>query len=170
MNVATPTSLLSPELIAMMDKGVSVNVSSCSLELRPSIMRAVGSVLTPGCQTVTVYVSRSQSRQLIQDIATTGRIAVVFSEPSTHRTVQLKASAARIRCAEPSDEAALTRYLTSMEQEVGRVGYGPAFTQAMLANRLEDVVAVSFEPLQAFDQTPGPGAGTALRFQPAGPA
>lgn len=170
MSVPTPASLLSPELIAMMDKGVSVNVSSCSLELRPSIMRAVGSVLTAGCQTVTVYVSRSQSRQLIQDIATTGRIAVVFSEPATHRTVQLKARAARIRCAEPPDEAALARYLASMEQEVGRVGYGPAFTQAMLANRLEDVVAISFEPLQAFDQTPGPGAGTALSLQPAGAA
>ncbi|MDI1235978.1 MAG: hypothetical protein PSV26_00680 [Polaromonas sp.] len=164
MNDPTPASLLSPELIAMMDKGVSVNVSSCSLDLRPSIVRAVGSALTAGCQTVTVYVARPQSRQLIQDVASTGRIAVVFSEPATHRTVQLKASGARIRCAEPSDEAVLARYLASMEQEIGRVGYGPAFTQAMLANRLEDVVAISFEPQQAFDQTPGPRAGAPLRF------
>ena len=32
----------------MMDKGVSVIVSSCGLALRPSIMRAVGSVIAWG--------------------------------------------------------------------------------------------------------------------------
>jgi hypothetical protein len=164
MNAATPPlpALLPPELIAMMDKGVSVIVSACSLAMRPSIMRAVGSAITPDGGTVTVYVSRQQSRQLIQDVASTGRIAAVFSEPASHRTVQLKASSARIRCAEVSDEVALARYLASMEQEVEQVGFGPVFTRAMLAHRLDDVVAISFEPAQAFDQTPGPKAGAAL--------
>lgn len=166
MNAATPPlpALLPPELIAMMDKGVSVIVSACSLAMRPSIMRAVGSSITPG--TVTVYVSRQQSRQLIQDIASTGRIAVVFSEPASHRTVQVKASRARIRCAEVSDEAALARYLASMEQEIEQVGFSPTYTRAMLAHRLDDVVAISFEPAQAFDQTPGPKAGAALPALP----
>ena len=40
---------------------------------------------------VTVYLRRSQSEQLLQDIAHTGEIAVVFSVPSTHQTLQLKA-------------------------------------------------------------------------------
>lgn len=168
MKDATPPlpALLPPELIAMMDKGVSVIVSACSLAMRPSIMRAVGSSITPGGGTITVYVSRQQSRQLIQDIASTGRIAVVFSEPASHRTVQLKAGSARIRCAEVADEAALVRYLASMEQEVAQVGFSPTYTRAMLAHRLDDVVAISFEPDQAFDQTPGPKAGAALPASP----
>ena len=146
----------------MMDKGVSVIVSSCGLALRPSIMRAVGSVIAPHGRTITVYVSRPQSRQLLQDIATTGHIAVVFSEPASHRTVQVKASSARIRCAEPADAPVLARYLSSMEDEIQRVGYAPLFTRAMLVHQLDDVVAISFEPEQAFDQTPGPKAGAAL--------
>ena len=61
MNAATPPlpALLPPELIAMMDKGVSVIVSACSLAMRPSIMRAVGSAITPDGGTVTVYVRGS---------------------------------------------------------------------------------------------------------------
>ena len=53
-----------------------------------------------------------------------------------------------------------------MEQEVEQVGFRPIFTRAMLAHRLEDVVAISFEPVQAFDQTPGPKAGAALPAMP----
>ncbi|MFC5520700.1 hypothetical protein [Polaromonas jejuensis] len=171
MNAAAPVlpALLPPDLIAMMDKGVSVIVSACSLEMRPSIMRAMGSAIAPDGRSITVYVSRQQSRQLIQDIASTGRIAVVFSEPDSHRTVQVKAGGARIRCAEASDEPALERYLASMEKEIERVGYAPAFTRAMLAGRLDDLVAISFEPAQAFDQTPGPKAGAPLPHGPGSP-
>ena len=87
---------------------------------------------------------------------------MVFSEPATHRTVQVKATRAVLRNAEPADEPVLARYLASMEHEVQRVGYAPAMTRAMLAHRLDDVVAISFEPEQAFDQTPGPKAGALL--------
>jgi len=162
MTAATPTTLLPPALLAMMDKGVSVIVGGCGLDMRPSIMRAVGSSVAAGGASITVYVSRPQSRQLLQDIASTGRIAVVFSEPASHRTVQVKGRNALIRAAEASDEAALCRYLQSMEQEIRQVGFEPVFTRAMLAHRLEDLVAISFEPSQAFDQTPGPKAGAAL--------
>jgi hypothetical protein len=159
---AAATPLLPPALLAMMDKGVSVIVSSCGLDMRPSIMRAVGSSIAADGASITVYLARAQSRQLLQDIAGTGRIAVVFSEPASHRTVQVKSGRARIRCAEQADEAALGRYLSSMEQEIRQVGFEPVFTRAMLAYRLDDVVAVSFVPEQAFDQTPGPKAGAAL--------
>ena len=141
---------------------MSVIVSSCGLNLRPSIMRAVGSVVCAGSASVTVFVSRPQSRQLIQDISSTGRIAVVFSEPISHLTVQLKGVNARIRLAEASDATALARYLASMETEIQQVGFDTSFTRAMLAHRLEDVVAITFEPSQAFDQTPGPKAGSAI--------
>lgn len=156
------SSLLSAELIAMVDRGVSVIVSSCNAALRPSLMRAVGSAITPDGQTITVYLSRKQARQLLEDVAATGRIAVVFSEPYSHRTLQVKAVSARLRSARSSDQPILQRYLLAMQDEVSRVGFGHAFTRAMLAYGIDDVVAVSFEPEQAFDQTPGPKAGAPL--------
>lgn len=155
-------SLIPPELLAMMARGVSVIVASRDLALRPSMMRAVGSEVAPDGSAITVYVSRSQSRQLIQDVATSGHVAAVFSEPATHRTVQVKASRATLRNAETADVPVLARYLASMEHEIQRVGYAPPMTRAMLSHRLDDLVAIRFEPEQAFDQTPGPKAGALL--------
>lgn len=153
---------LPPDLVAMMARGVSVIVASRDAGLRPNLMRAVGSRVEEDGRTITVYLSRRQSRQVMQDLAATGSIAVVFSEPSTHRTVQLKAARLDMRNADPQDIPVLERYRESMEREIQQVGFAPPLTRAMLAHRLEDVVAVRFTPEQAFDQTPGPRAGTPL--------
>ena len=159
-------ALLDPARIALVAKGVSAIVASRDKALRPSIMRAVGSQISADGFEVTVYLRRSQSEQLLRDIAQTGEIAVVFSVPSTHQTLQLKARQAAQRPARAEDLPVLQAYLRSMEEEVGRVGYGPHYVAAMLAAPLHDVVAVSFQPEAAFDQTPGPRAGAALPPQP----
>lgn len=150
---------LAPELVAMIARGVSVNVASCDQRLRPSAMRAMGSAVDPATGNVTVYLARSQAAQLLRDIEAGGRIAATFSQPSSHRTVQFKATRASIRPAAEADRPVLERYLASMEHEIGQVGHPPRNTRALLAWRLEDLVAVSFAPEQAFDQTPGPKAG-----------
>jgi hypothetical protein len=150
------------ELLAMMVRGVSVIAASHDAQLRPSLMRAVGSAVAADGSDITIYLVREQSRQLLQDVAAGGRLAVVFSEPSTHRSVQLKAARAQLRDATPQDAAVLARYLASMEHEIECVGHSAPFARAMLAHRLEQVVAVRFVPEQAFEQTPGPRAGTKL--------
>jgi hypothetical protein len=143
----------------MMVRGVSVIVSASDPALVPSVMRAVGSQVSSSGEHITVYLNRSQSAQLLRNVATTDRLAVVFSEPCTHRTVQLKARGVRLREAAETDVAALEQYLNSMKAELFRIGIAPALVAAMLAHRLDDVVALEFSPEEAFDQTPGPRAG-----------
>jgi hypothetical protein len=156
---------LPPDLVAMMARGVSVIVASHDAALRPNLMRAVGSRIEEK-GAITVYLARRQSRQVVQDLAATGHIAVVFSEPSTHRSVQLKATRVEMRSAEAQDTPFLERYREAMEREIQQVGFAPPLTRAMLAHRLDDLVAVRFTPEQAFDQTPGPRAGTPLGGTP----
>ncbi len=163
-----PPSLLSPDWIAMVAGGVSTIVSSCDAALRPSLMRAVGSTITPDGRTVTVFMARRQSRKLLQDLAATGRIAVVFSQPCSHRTLQVKADRVQVRPMEAADRPLLDRYLAAMEQELMAVHVEPPFTRAMLAYTPDDVVAIQFEPADAFDQTPGSRAGARLGTPPAG--
>ncbi|MFC7461845.1 hypothetical protein [Hydrogenophaga defluvii] len=160
MTDATP--LLPPEYLALMARGVSVIVASASAARVPSLMRAVGSHVADGGREVTVYVSSSQAGQLLDDIAHTGQVAVVFSSPASHQTLQLKSRQVSLRPMAVSDLPILQRYRESMEREVGAVGFPPTFTQAMLAHRIDDVVAIVFCPEQAFDQSPGPRAGTPL--------
>ncbi|HWI84130.1 hypothetical protein [Ramlibacter sp.] len=153
---------LPADLLALMERGVSVIVGSRDAQLRPSVVRAVGSRIEGGGSAVTVYLSRPQSRQVLQDIAANGHVAAVFSEPSTHKTVQLKATRAALRTADAGDRPHLDRYLASMEHEIELVGHARELTRAMLACELEEVVAVTFRPEHAFDQTPGPRAGAPL--------
>ena len=155
-------ALLPAETLAMMRRGVSVNVGSRDATLRPSLMRAIGSDLSEDGSMITVFLVRAQSRQLLQDIAATGQLSVVFSEPSTHRSVQLKARQADVRNATPHDAPLLARYGAAMTQEIAQVGFPTALAQAMLAHRIEDVVAVSFTAEEAFEQTPGPRAGESV--------
>lgn len=160
MSAAAP--LLSVEMVAMVQGGVSTIVSSCNAALQPSIMRAVGGTISDDGHWVTVYLARNQSRQLLQDIATSGRVAVVFAEPTTNRAVQLKTQQARSRNATAADQPLLAHYLAAMEKQIGMVGFPPPLTQAMLAHEMDEVVAIEFEPEAAFDQTPGPTAGASM--------
>jgi hypothetical protein len=160
--MAAARPLIPADLLEMMARGISVNVASRDAALRPSAMRAVGSTVSgDGCE-ITVFLSRRQARQLLLDIAATGQIAAVFSEPATHRTIQLKATRAQLRNAQTDDEPALARYLASMEVELLRVHIPEPVTRALFAHRIDDLVAVSFEPEHVFEQTPGPKAGTRI--------
>lgn len=162
-------ALLHPSQREMVGRGVSTIAASRDLQMRPSIMRAVGCVLEDDGISVTIFLWRPQSRQLLQDLAATGHIAVVFSEPISHRTVQLKAlKIEETRAATEADKPALARYLRSMQHEIGLIGFPPAYTNAMLHYAFDELVAVRFVPTLAYDQTPGPKAGSDLAAPPAG--
>jgi hypothetical protein len=162
----TPLPPLKPEFLAMLVKGVSLTLSSCDHALNPSVMRAVGSRIDDGGRRITAYLGRAQSRQLLADIASTGRLAAVFSQPSTHLTLQLKSRRVRIREARADDHPYPQSYLRSMEQEVAAVGFAPVYAQALLAYAPDELVAVEFEPDEAYDQTPGSKAGSPLVSAP----
>ena len=157
---------LAGEHLALIERGVSTIVGSASLNLVPSLMRAVGSAVHEGGALLTVYLARSQASQLLRDIAATGRMAVVFSQPSTHRTLQVKTRQVRLREATEADVPLIERYLVAMQAELAVIGFAPAFVQAMLAYRLDDLVALDFTPDEAFDQTPGSHAGQPIGRAP----
>ncbi|MES2483153.1 MAG: hypothetical protein V4609_14230 [Pseudomonadota bacterium] len=153
---------LPQELLSMLRGGASVLVGSRGADLRPSVVRAVGSDLDAQAGCVRVFLWRPQSVQLLRDIGATGHVAVVFSQPSSHQALQLKARQADILPVTPADRPLLQRYLASMEIEIGAVGFPPVMTRALLAHRHDELAVVRFAPEQAFLQTPGPRAGAAL--------
>lgn len=160
--MATALAQLPPQMVAMMAAGVSVLVASRDERLRPSVMRAMGSHVDAAAGTVTVFLSRRQSADLLRDIERSGQVAVMFSQPSTHLSVQLKASRVQVRPAAAADRAILERYVAAMEREIEAVGYPTRLVRAMLSSQLDDLVALGFQPEQVFEQTPGPRAGAVL--------
>ena len=146
---------------AFIQGGVSVVVATRDADCVPDVVRGCGCRVSRDRHRVTVLVEPSRAGTLLDDIAANGMIAVVFSQPSTHRTIQLKGSDARIVKLTAADRAIAARHLRDWSEELCRIGYTPEFANAVrgTAPRL---AAIAFTPSAAFQQTPGPGAGKSL--------
>lgn len=141
---------------------VSLNAASGRPGALPSLARAVGCRVAADRRSVTLLFASTPAAALLDDIRRSGAIAAVFSEPSTHRTLQLKGNDARIVPLEPGDLALSLRYTDAFVSGLARLGYPGQVLRSVLSCAPDDIVAVQFSPSSAFSQTPGPGAGEPL--------
>lgn len=162
MNASGPGFKLNADESAFIQGPVSIVVSSCSRDLIPSIVRAMGCrVDDGGC--VSLLVDVSQARAVITDLEAGGMVAAVFSRPSTHQTIQLKGRNPRVAAPREGDWERVLAYRQAMTGELSILGHDKSFVDSALAADPELLGAISFTPSEGFAQTPGPGAGGALR-------
>jgi len=163
MKHAPPPPLIGPEHAALIRRRVSIIVGSRDERNRPHVMRAVGCRLAEDLRRITVFMPPSSSAHVIADLRANGLIAVVFSEPSSNRTVQFKGMDAVVEPIAPGDELAVDRYLGNFIDEIAQLGFPADVAQTILRRgEGDDLVAVHFTPSAGFEQTPGPTAGQAL--------
>lgn len=154
------------EHAAFMQGGVSLSAGGCGEGNMPSQARATGCRISADRMRVTLFLSATQAATLLRDIRANGAIAVVFSRPSTHRTIQLKGRDAAVSAITGRDIDIVTAYRHAFAEELKPLGFDPALIHALLSCPPEDLVAVTFTPTQAFSQTPGVNAGEPLRRIP----
>ena len=154
-------SPLDADHAAFIQRGVSVIVASRNAELVADVVRGCGCRVSRDRRRLTVLVEPSRAGTLLEDVAANGMVAVVFSQPSTHRTIQLKGTDATIVKVTPGDRSVAARHLAAWIEELGSIGYATDFAGA-LRGRAERLAAIRFTPSAAFQQTPGPGAGQRL--------
>lgn len=159
---ATVPELLGPEDAAFVCGGVGMSAATCGHGAAPNIARATGCRLSPDHRVATLIVAATAGAAVLDDLRRTGAVAVVFTQPSTHRTVQLKGNDARIVPLEPGDTALVERYIVAFAAEVRAFGFSEAFMRALLSHAPDDLVGVQFTICAAFSQTPGPKAGSPL--------
>lgn len=160
MDPALP-SPIGPEQAALMTHRVSIIVASRDADLRPHLMRALGCRLSADRRRVTLLMAQRSSRQVLEDLRANGRIAVVFTEPSSNRTLQVKGDDAGIAACGDGDAALAERYLQGFIDEIGQLGFAAEVAHTILGHD-DDLVAVHFTVAAAFEQTPGPAAGQPL--------
>jgi hypothetical protein len=151
---------------AFIQHRVSVHVGSCSSERLPSLVRGLGCRVSADRCTVTVFLSVPRSEAVLRDLRAGGRIAVVFSRPSTHETLQLKGPGAAVVPLEHGDRALVRAYGESLAEEIRALGYEDPFVSALAIVAADDAVGIAFRPTAAFVQTPGPSAGQPLERGP----
>lgn len=162
MGLSVDRPLLDEANAAFIRCGAMVSVASRDANHVPSVARALGCRIATDRRSVTVFLDASQCEALLRDVRETRAIAAVFSQPSTHRTIQLKGADAALAPIEPGDAALIDANRAALVADMGRVGYDEAFVRTLLAFGASDLAAVSFTPTAAFAQTPGPQAGKRL--------
>lgn len=141
------------------DGRISITVASRDARRLPSVVRAAACRLDAGRCRLTLLLPTRQSAQVLADIAATGAIAVVFSEPSTHRTLQFKGSDARLEALQPGDAALARAHREAFVDEILPLGYRRDFALTVHSVPGDELSAVTFTVAQGFEQTPGPRAG-----------
>ena len=154
-------SPLDADHAAFIQRGVSVIVASRNADLVADVVRGCGCRVSRDRRQVTVLVEPSRAGTLLEDIAANGMVAAVFSQPSTHRTIQLKGSDARLVKVTPADRSVAARHLEAWTLDLCSIGYATEFAGAV-RGRAEHLAAIRFTPSAAYQQTPGPAAGQRL--------
>jgi len=151
-----------PDHLRFMTGGVSINTGSSGEGGLPSQCRAFGCRVDALGRRITVFLSGPPAADLLRDVQSTGAIAVVFADPPTHQTIQIKGSDARVEPLLPGDPAVVAAYRTAFIECLRPLGFTESMLRALLDCADADLVAVGFTPEAAFNQTPGAQAGTPL--------
>lgn len=164
MNVAPAASpVLDGEHAAfILLPGISMTVASSAPGNLPRIGRALGCRVSPERSRITVLLAGSQCPELVEALRASRAIAVVFSQPSTHRTIQVKGNDAALLPLQADDVALVRRWTDGFVAELTAHGYAESLVRAFLWCDAAELVAVGFTPCAAFQQTPGPRAGLPL--------
>jgi len=171
----TAAPVVDPEQLAWIQSGVAtIVVSSHSPNLVPSITLGLGcstgSLSGQGTQerqnepslALRVYVLEAKGHQLLRDVRGGGAVSVLFVEGSTHKSLQIKARRAREVARTARDVAAVDEYTQKLIADLLNVGESEPYLRALLNRGTDALVVLEIEPTDAFDQTPGPAAGTRL--------
>lgn len=157
-----PGAQLDESLIAFLEGGRSIAVASCGPDMLAVVGKAVGCRVSRERGEVSILLERTSCDEFLGAVEAGGPVAATFTEPATHRSIQLKAQSGVIRPVGREVPELVDRYVTLFRRDLEAIGYGEAFTGALLAHDPADLVEVAFVPAEAFDQTPGPRAGGAL--------
>jgi len=154
---------LTAEQAAFLQGPVSINVGATGRDGWPHVCRAQGCVVTRDRRTVTLLLSARRGREVLDALDAGSGIAAVFSRPSTHATLQLKATHAARVAPTAALRACNGRYAQAFAEELMGLGHGPELGQGLIAVMTShDMAALRFAPEIVFDQTPGPAAGRVL--------
>ena len=156
-----PNQVLTIELALFCQSGVSIVIASCEQGGEPVVGRGLACRLDEP-DSVRIVLRKSSNPALFRAVREGSGLAVTFTKPSTHRSIQLKANAARVSSTAAKDGLAAKSQTADFSADLVACGYTEEFSRAYCAFAQDDLAAIDFVPEHAFVQTPGPGAGSAL--------
>ena len=159
MRYPPPAVAVPGKLTALLEGLVAVHVATRDAALVPDEVMAAAALLEPDGRSLTVYLPDATAGTALANLRDNGEVAVVLSQPLTHRTVQLKGRVETIRPAGEDEREAVERFAAAFDAEVAAIGLPPA---ALRRRNRWPCAAATFAVREAYEQTPGPRAGEPL--------
>jgi hypothetical protein len=144
---------------ALVEEPSSLVVGTVAADLLPDATRGWGACLDRDARELRLLLSASATTSL-DNVGTTGVIAVTATEFHTNESVQLKGRVTSVEDATGDDRERFAAFCDGVVDAVSMIdGVPPDVVRKMLPEAIVACVVVVDE---VFDQTPGPSAGTRL--------
>ncbi|MEO3865881.1 hypothetical protein [Rheinheimera fenheensis] len=156
------SKLIDEELSAFLSSHVSLHLSCVTSSLRTSIVRCVGARVDNVKQKISLLIPGSQAREIIEHIGRKTAVAVVFTDPETYRSIQIKSNNATIETSVASDVQLHQDYIKKFTERLRVYNIPPSYVHTLCYCQSADLQVITLSPQQLYDQSPGRLAGTLL--------
>jgi hypothetical protein len=153
-------TLISDELAAFLESGLSITAASRDAELQAEGACAWASRVHPDRAHLTLFLYEKAVTPFLRNLETHPEIAALFDQPTTHRACQVKGVFVSSRRGRAAERAEIERQVDGFRRELEGIGIPRALTVGW---KIWPCVAVQVRVTQLYEQTPGPGAGEPLR-------
>lgn len=153
------TVILSAPLVSFLQQGVSIHMGTRNARLEPNGVRVIAVIVDDDREHLVAYLPVTDAAPVLADLEDNGQAALAFARPADDRACQIKGERVSVRDAAPSERALVQQQWAGLVEQLQMVGIPPLATQGWST---WPCVAVRLRVTAAFDQTPGPGAGSAL--------
>jgi hypothetical protein len=144
----------------LVEGGATIFVATRDVALVPRIARAWGVKFSDPDGHLDLCVEAPPGSATRDDLAEDAEIALTFTRPSTHRSLQVKGRVLEVKEPEEAQLELAGHHHASFVLDAASVGLAPR-----LGSRIFDrgaLLSVSLIPEEHYDQTPGPDAGARL--------
>ena len=147
--------MIPPQIVDLLETGVSVVVGTRDAALTPECTRAWG-IRVKDRTSVTIFLTEAVSRKTLQNLKENEQIAISCTRPTDHMACQLKGRLRAIRPASDGDRNSTQHWHREFIAELVAIGVPAELCEAWIT---EPALAVDVDVTDVFQQTPGPGAG-----------
>lgn len=140
----------------------SIYAASGATDHALSLVRALGCRVSDDGGSLLLVLQTEPARAVLDAISASRRIAAVYSDPRTNKTLQLKGNDAEVLDARPDASRLARLHVEHFLDVVVPLGYPEPIVRCLLGDPSAALSVVRFTPLARFEQTPGPAAGEKL--------
>ena len=147
------------DIAALVGQGVAVMVATRDGELRPEVGRAWGPSLSEDGARLSVCVEGGPDSAMARNLEAGSPVAAMITRLAAITSVQLKGRVVEVATPTQDRLDTVAEHVDRFVAETGMLGVSEATARALVGPEL---LAVTMEVTERFDETPGAGAGRAL--------